>query len=350
MTSPRFAVQHRFVQCLATLAVAAGFAVLLGHAAAREASGQTAEVTGTLVVVNKGANSVTVVDLGSRETLATLPTGRGPHEVAITRDGGRAVVTDYGGRPPNNTLTIIDVPGLRVEKTIDLGRYTRPHGIGFLPGDSLVAVTSEDTRSVVVVRLADGEIVKVVPTDAGGSHMLALVARGDWIYTGNISDNTVSELSLADGQRTRSFGAPTQPEAIGVTPDGREVWVGSNDGGTVSVIDTESGELQEALDGFGWPYRILISPDSRVVLVPDLRSEELRVVDRASRETLGTVSFPDAGPQGIALSEDGATAFQALSQQRRVAIIDLKRLEILGYVDVGERPDGIAYTSRVVER
>jgi DNA-binding beta-propeller fold protein YncE len=335
---PRF-FPHAVVATLAVGLIAAG-----------EAHGQDSEVTGTLVAVNKRASTATIVDLGSGATLATLPTGNGPHEVAITKDGSRAVVTDYGGQAGGNSLTVIDVPALRVEKTIDLGRYSRPHGIAFLPGDSLLAVTSEDARSVVVVRLADGEIVRAVPTDAGGSHMLALIASGERIYTGNISDENVSELSLAQGEHTRTFGAPTQPEAIGVTPDGSEVWVGSNDRGTVSVIDVENGSLEEALDGFGWPYRILPTPDSRLVLIPDLRRDELRIIERSSRQALATISLPDAGPQGITLSEDGRTAFQSLSQQGRVAIIDLEGMEVVGYVDVGDRPDGVAYTSRIVKR
>ncbi|MHC4711616.1 MAG: YncE family protein, partial [Planctomycetota bacterium] len=274
----------------------------------------------TFLLLNNTPSTATIVDVGSGTTLATLPTGNGPHEVVITKDGGRAVVTDYGGQAGGNSLTVIDVPGLRVEKTIDLGSYSRPHGLAFLPGDSLVAVTSEDARSVVVVRLADGAIVRAVPTEAAGSHMLALVASGEKVYTGNIGDNSVSELSLAEGKHTGTFKAPTQPEAIGVTPDGSEVWVGSNDRGTVSVIDVETGALEEALDGFGWPYRILPTPDSRLVLIPDLRRDELRIIDRSSREVLATISLPGSGPQGITLSADGGTAFQSLSQQGRVAI------------------------------
>jgi DNA-binding beta-propeller fold protein YncE len=323
-------------------------AVTLGLIPAGDARGQAVEATGTLVVVNKRASTATIVDVRSGTTLATLPTGNGPHEVAISKDGGRAVVTDYGGQTAGSSLTVIDVPGLRVEKRIELERYSRPHGIAFLPGDSLVAVTPEDARSVIVVRLADGAIVRAVPTEAGGSHMLALVASGERAYTGNISDETVSELSLTDGEHTGTFAAPTQPEAIGVMPDGSEVWVGSNDQGTVSVIDVATGNLEEVLDGFGWPYRILPTPDSRLVLIPDLRGNELRIVDQASRQALATIALPDAGPQGITLSGDGKLAFQSLSQLGQVAIIDMVGMKVVGYVEVGDRPDGVAYTAEVV--
>lgn len=304
--------------------------------------------SGTLVVVNKAASTASVIDVASGETLATLPTGNGPHEVAITGDGRTAVVTDYGGRPGNNTLTVIDVPGLRVARTIDLGEYRRPHGIAFLPGDSLVAVTSEEARAVVVVRVADGSILKTLSTGQGGSHMLAVTGDGATIYTGNIRDGTVSQLDVTTGERTRLFQTPPQPEAITVTADGSEVWVGSNAEGKVSVVDVETGDVDEALDGFSFPYRILITPDNRQVLIPDFRAHELWIVDRATRAVVDAMQLDGAGPQGITLSPDGKTVYHSMSLENRIAVIDLETRSIVRHIDAGARPDGVAYTELVV--
>ena len=82
--------------------------------------------TGTLVVVNKGDATATLIDLGNGKTLATLPTGNGPHEVAVSRDGRGAVVSNYGANSSGSTLTLIDVAALDVASTIPLGRYRRP--------------------------------------------------------------------------------------------------------------------------------------------------------------------------------------------------------------------------------
>lgn len=311
-------------------------------------SARVQELTGTIVVVNKGASTARIIDVGSGRTLATLPTGNGPHEVVMSGDGARAVVTDYGGRPGGSTLTVIDVQALSVERTIDLGEHSRPHGIAFLSGDDLVAVTSEDSRHVVIVRLDDGEIVKVIPTGHPGSHMLAMVASGERIYTSNIGDGTVSELDVAAGSLAGTVNVPPQPEAIGVTPDGSEVWVGSNAEGTVNVIDTASGEVEVALRDFGWPYRILFTPDQSRVLIPDLRGNELRIVDRAERRALHVVPFPDGGPQGITLTTGATHAFQSLSRQGVVKVVDVETGAVVTEIEAGPTPDGVAYTDRVV--
>lgn len=325
------------------------FAVLLLLAAVAPAAAQAPEVGGTLIVVNKGAASASIVDVSSGEILETLPTGDGPHEVVVSSDGSTAVITDYGGRSGGNTLTVIDVPNLAVARTVDLGEHRRPHGIDFMPGEEVVAVTTEQSRHVVLANVETGEIVSELPTEGDVSHMLAIPGSGDLIYTSDIRDGTVTEIEVARGASVRKFQVPVTPEAVGVTPDGREVWVGSNDLGVVSVIDTESGEITQVLEGFGWPYRVVFSEDGETVLLPDLRGNELRIVDVDSRSEKGRVSFPDAGPQSVIFSADGKYAFQSLSQQDRVAVIELGSGAVIGYLPAGYRPDGLAHTARVVE-
>ena len=305
-------------------------------------------LTGTLVVTNKSPATATIIDVASGRALATLPTGQGPHEVVLSADGRTAVVTDYGARENGSTLTVIDVPGMRVVRTIPLGQYTRPHGIAFLPGDSLVAVSSETSQHVVIVAVGAGAVRRAIPTRHQGSHMVAVVGDGARGYTGDIGSNTVTELDLRAGTYVRSWDVPTQPEAINVTPDGAEVWVGSNQTGKVSVVDPRAGTVTTAAEGFGWPYRILFTPDVRTVLMPDMRREELRFVERSSRRELGRIPLPGAGPQGITVTPDGRHAFLSLSTQGRVAIVDVAGRRVVGHIAAGDTPDGVVYSPRVV--
>jgi DNA-binding beta-propeller fold protein YncE len=309
---------------------------------------QVSGLTGTLIVTNKEPSTATIIDVASGRALATLPTGNGPHEVVLSKDGRIAVVTDYfGSTGPGNTLTVIDVPGKRVVRTINLGQYTRPHGIVYLPGDSLVAVTSESTQNVVIVAVSSGEIRKAIPTQHQGSHMVAVTADGKRAWTGDIGSNTVSELDIPSGAYVRSIEVPAQPEAINVTPDGREVWVGSNSTGKVSVVDPATGNVTTAAEGVSWPYRVLFTPDLTTVILPDLRKDEVRFLDRATKRELSRLSMPGAGPQGVTLTPDGRYLLESLSQQARVVVVDMNTWKIVGYIPAGRTPDGIAYTPNV---
>jgi DNA-binding beta-propeller fold protein YncE len=324
------------------------FALCLALASGLPATGtaQVQGLTGTLIVTNKSPATATIIDVATGEALATLPTGNGPHEVVLSKDGRIAVVTDYGtGNAP--TLTVIDVPGKRVARTISLGQYTAPHGIVYLPGDSLVAVTSERTNHVVIVAVASGEIRKAIPTNHRGSHMVGVTGDGRRAWTGDMGDHTVSELDVSSGTYLRSISVPNQPEAINVTPGGREVWVGSNATGKVSVVDPASGNVTTVAEGVSWPYRVLFSPDGKTVVIPDLRNNEVRFLDRASRRELSRLSLPGAGPQGVTITPDGRYLLESLSQQARVMVVDMRTRQVVGHIPAGQTPDGIAYTPNV---
>jgi DNA-binding beta-propeller fold protein YncE len=331
--------------------VACSVFLLAGGAPAARAHAQVAGFTGTLIVTNKSAATATIIDAASGRALATLPTGQGPHEIALSSNGNLAVVTDYGGGGGGGrTLTVIDVPGMRVARTIELGEYTRPHGIVFLPGDSIVAVTSEASRHVVLVNVIEGAVRNAVPTQHPGSHMVGVTADGVHAWTGDMGSHTISLLNLRTGSYVRSFTVPQQPEAINVTPDGSEVWVGSNAEDKVSVVDPQTGNVQTVAEGMGWPYRVAFTPDTRTVLLPDLEGETLRFVDRASRRELGRIAFTGGGPQGITITSDGRYAIESMSRQSRVAVIDIAARTVAGYIPAGPAPDGVVYTTRVLAR
>ena len=307
-------------------------------------------LSGTIVVANKQAATATFIDLESGRIVGTVPTGQGPHELLVSSDGRRAVVTDYGGQGGGRTLTVLDVASASLERTIELGDFRRPHGAAFLPGDTVVAVTAEASRAVVLVQVTDGEIVGVLETGAEGSHMVAATADGAWLYTGDIGSGTVSELDRRRLVKTRSFEAAPQPEAITVSPDGGRVFVGSNSEGTVSEIRTDDGRRREIADGFGWPYRIFLTPGVEQILVPDLSRQELRFFDGASYEELGRLDFAGGGPQGLTLHPNGRHLFLSLSAEGRIAIVDVHERSVVGYLPAGDSPDGIGYSPLTVSR
>jgi DNA-binding beta-propeller fold protein YncE len=299
------------------------------------------------VVLNKEVATATFVDVASGETVATLPTGAGPHELAMTQDGRWAVSTDYA---EGNSLTVFDVSGPAVTRTIDLAEHPRPHGAFFLPGDTVLAVTSEASRAVVLVQPFRGEVLGAISTDAAGSHMVAVTGDGSTLYTGDIAAGTVSRLDAASRRKTAAFDVPAQPEAITVSRDGTQVWVGSNAEGVVSVVRPETGTVEPAVEGFQWPYRILILEERGVVVIPDLRLNVVRFVDYTTHEEVGRIELPDEGPQGVTTTPDGGTLFLSLSRSGQVAVIDLASRRVVRRLEAGRTPDGIGWSPLVLRR
>ena len=345
---------------LALCAIATLSLFTVSGCAARAVPGTPTSVDGgTLVVSNMNDHTVTILDAVTGRTLATLPTGKGPHEVTVSHDGRWALVSNYGVRgEPGNTITVVDVPARTVARTITLGDYRRPHGMAFLPGDSAFVVTSEMSRAVLVVGFADGTVRRVLPSNGRATHMLGLSRDGSRLVTANIADGTISSIRLQGDTTPLVIKVLRQPEGIAIAPDGRTAWVGSNQDSAVVVVDLERGAVLDTLRGFGLPYRIALSADGRRAVVTDPMMANVRVFDAASRKQLATIAIArdslvataevpgSPSPEGVTISPDGRLAFVTLQGRNRAAIIDLDRGAIIATGVTGVWSDGIGYSPR----
>ena len=308
--------------------------------------------SGTILVANMNDDSVWLVDAESGVMLARIETRIAPHEIAVSSDGSRAAVTNYGDqRGPGNLVQILDVARGELVHEITIEGYERLHGAAFLPGDSLLALTSERTGEILIVDAADGSIRRSLATAGRASHMLAL--GGDWIWSANILDGTVSRMDPSGTVDTETWPAGNRTEGVATTPDGREGWTGSMQGGDVVGIDAQTGEEVARVSGLTVPYRLAITPDASMVVVSDPERHVLGVIDRASAtlhpidmataaESAGLGSAPS--PQGFTLSRDGRWAFVSLKSVNQVAVVDLTEREVVAFHETGAGPDGIAFS------
>ncbi|MFZ3329696.1 MAG: hypothetical protein WA197_03635, partial [Candidatus Acidiferrales bacterium] len=90
---------------------------------------QTPTPSPALLVLNKSANQLAIVDPATKQVIARIDTGEGPHEVTASDDGKLAFVTNYGAKTPGHSLTVIDLIAQKEIHRVDLGPLGRPHGI-----------------------------------------------------------------------------------------------------------------------------------------------------------------------------------------------------------------------------
>ena len=116
----------------------------------------------TLLVVRKTGNAVDFMDPGSGLRLAAVPTGNAPHEISVSPDGKRAVVSNYGTREqPGSTVSIIDLEQPQEVRRIDLAPHTRPHGVAWYAADR-IAVTTEGSRHLLILDPEGGKIIRAM--------------------------------------------------------------------------------------------------------------------------------------------------------------------------------------------
>lgn len=324
-----------------------------------------AEPSGTLLVLNKSDDTVSLVDLQTKEIRATLPTGDGPHEVAVSPDGKTAVVTNYGdSQHPGNTLSVIDLPGKKVVRTIELGNYSRPHGVAWLQGDD-VAVTVEASKALLVVSTSEGKVKHAIPTDQVGSHMVAISPKHRRAFTANIGSGSTTVVDLSSNKRITDVATGKGAEGIAVAPDGSEVWVTNRDANTISVVDPATLKITATLEPGEIPIRVKFTPDGTRALISNARSGDVAVFDTVTKKLVGRVPMQAAGeklprndgrplvsqfgdgpvPVGILMPEPLSVAFVANTNADTVTVIDLETLKIVGRLKAGREPDGLGYST-----
>lgn len=327
----------------------------------------------TLIVANKAEATVSLIDVATGEVRATLPTGVGPHEVAVSPDGRRAVVADYGtGDAPGGTLTLIDVAAGNVLSTIDLGEYQRPHGMAW-PEDDALFVTAEAQKVLLRVDPGTGTVVRAYPTGQEVSHMVAVAPDVSRAFVANIGSGTVTAIDLTSGEKLGDVATGEGAEGIAVTPDGARVWVTNRAADTVSVIDAATLKVVETLELGSFPIRAEVTPDGAQVLVSNARSGSVAVIGQSEVEVLRTIAievrvaaqseegaegevdrllrFGDSPvPIGIEIAPDGERAYVALANADQIFILDLEKGVVSGQVTAGREPDGMGYSKVSVSR
>ena len=314
-----------------------------------------------LVVLNKAEASASIISLADGRTIATMPVGDGPHEVAISPDGRWAVAANYGGqRAAGNSLTVLDLQARRPTRTIDLASYTRPHGIAWLPDGKRVVVTSELARALVVVDVPNGRVERAISTGQPG-HLMTLSKDGRHAWTANIATGSMSLVDLDRGVVAKTVVTGKGPEGHDVSPDGRELWAADRTLNRITVLDASTLDSLASVPTGEFPNRVHFTPDGKWVLVSNIRSGTVDVIDAATRQPIDHISFAfdstranptmlgamgrSPQPEGILIAPDGKRAWVALSAMNRLAEVDLSTRKVVRYLTTGQEPDGMGYVA-----
>lgn len=342
---------HRILASTLLAAVAA--LPVAAHAQGAAVPATPGEPAGTILVANMDGNSVWLIDAATGARRAEIATHIAPHEVMLSSGGGLAAVTNYGLREgPGNLVQFIDVASGTLTHEIEVEGYQRLHSAAFLPGDSLLVLSSERTGEALVVGVRDGVIRRKLSTGGRASHMVS--RGGRWLYAANILDGTVSRIDPNGIDSTRVWPAGSRTEGVVATPDGLEGWTGSMDAGVVTGVRGEDGQVVARIEGLQVPYRLAVTPDGATIVVSDPEAGTLVMIDRHAGTIIRSIDINAAAqaqglgatpsPQGFMLSPDGKWAYLSANAIQRVAVVDLTAGEVVRFVVAGAAPDGIAFS------
>jgi DNA-binding beta-propeller fold protein YncE len=320
-------------------------------------------VADSLLVVRKAERAVEFVEPGTGARLMSVQVGSGPHEIAVSPDGRRALVTNYGTPDdPGHTVSLLDLEQPHELVRIDLGAHNRPHGVAWYAPDR-AAVTSEGSRHLLLLDPLAHRVVAEIPTGQSGSHMVVVTRDGQRAFVSNIESGTTTAVDLGSGRKLRDLDTGAGSEGIALSPDGAELWVAAGDAGRITVIDTQTLETRAGFALAGEPIRIVFAADGRIVLVSCAGSGEVVAIDARSRTVTArrhleipiptstlerpadTIAADNPVPLGLAIAADGRSAYVSATRADAVVKLELPGLAVSQTFALPGEPAGLGLTT-----
>lgn len=342
------------------------------------AASSAAEERQRLLVVHQDEGVLTVLDPVSGAPEGTIRVGLGAQQVAVSPDGRRAVVTNRGTEQGGSSISLVDVEGQRLLRTIaltleqhrpEVGRvtveYHRPAGVCFTRDPRRVLVTCETEQALLLIDLEEARVVDAVELEQEKPGRILLDREGRRAFVANEGAGSVSVVDL--GRRrvvaTLETGGGARDLALHPTLD--ELWVTNYGNNSISVVDTQTLEEVFEFPVGACPAGLTFTLDGARALCVNQQEGSLSVFDATQRRLVGDVKLErldeaaaearplgedqtgfgrSALPSAIRLTPDGRTAWVSLSRSDRVAELDVESLEVVRYLDSGARaPLGIAW-------
>ena len=331
-------------------------------------------------MLSKHDHTLAIVDPATLRVVARVPVGDDPHEVIASADGHTAYVSNYGFGA-FHTLAVVDLIAQHEEPLIDLGALRGPHGLVFQQGK--VWFTAEAAKAIGSYDPGSGKVNWIMGTGQNRTHMLYVFPDAQKIVTANVNAATVTVLEHTEGPAGgppppppgaspgQALGAPPLgqggprrmpgppggdwnetvipvgggAEGFDVSPDGKQAWVANAWDGTISVIDLAQKKLTTTVQANArGANRLKFTPDGARALVS--AGPELIVFDVVTQKEVKRLRIGHGGGGGILVQPDGQRAYAAFAEDGFVAVVDLKTLEVVGKVDAGANPDGLAWAVR----
>ncbi len=278
----------------------------------------------SLLVVNQGDTSLSVVDPASAKQVAVIaegtPTMHG-HEITTSPDGRTAYLPIYGnvgvGKPglDGRQMLFIDLPSRKIVGTLDFGHGVRPHQPVYDATRKLLYVTTELDQSVTVIDPQTRKIVGAIPTGQPQSHMLALSHDGRRGYTANVGPGTVSVLDMIGRKTVAVIPISGETQRISISNDDRWVFTSDQTQPRLAVIDTATNKVKEWVPLPGTGYGTAPTPDGRFLLVAVPPTKQVAVIDLASMKVVRNIDVP-SDTAGDPRSPGRQGRLRLLQQQR----------------------------------
>jgi YVTN family beta-propeller protein len=319
--------------------------------------------TARVYVTNSAGDSVDVIDVATNRVVQVIKGIETPHGINFAPDGSKVYVSNES----TSTLDVFDAKSGKLIKKVELSAH--PNNIAVSKDGSRIFVAiARDPGAVDVIDAATLTRTKSIPVH-GRLHNIYVTPDGKYLIAGSIPRKlmTVIDLSTDKIDWEYQFDKGVRPMTIETNPDGstKRIFVQLSDTDGFAVVDfakheevarvklpdLHTGVEMDAGRAAAPSHGIGVSPDGKTLWVTSIPQNAVFAYSLADMSLIGEVALPDlklpgralggAVPNWVTFAPDGKTVYISNAGLRSVSAVDTHAMKLRAVIPVGEVPKRI---------
>ena len=329
----------------------------------RSLSEPSSAATAWIFVTNSAGDTIDVIDPTTNKVVQVIQGVELPHGIAFSPDGTRVYVSNES----ESVLDVVDRKSGKVERKISLS--ARPNNLAITKDGGRVLVGIRTDAGVIdVIDTTSLTRVKSIPVD-GSVHNVFVTPDGKYAVSGSIENRAATVIDLHTEQAVWEvkFDRAVRPMAFETNPDGstNRIFVQLSGFNGFAVVDFAKRlevarfKLPDQPGGFGRvegragtpSHGIGVTPDGKSLWVNSTVANAVFKYSLPELKLIGYAVLPEVHPLGrsptgsvpewITFTPDSKVVYVSNSGAGSISAIDANTLREIAVIPVGEGPKRI---------
>jgi YVTN family beta-propeller protein len=192
----------------------------------------------TVVISNRGDNTVSLMDAKLLRVRATLPVCQQPEDIAILPDSSKAFVACSGSSQVASIALASShgsgaVNNDRVLALLDVGKT--PVSLALKPDGGELMVCDFDSDSISVIETGNDEVGSSALIGQNPTHAV-ITLDNSRLYASNFGSNSVAVYDIDVGRRIATVAVGSRPDGLALSQNQKYLLVLDTQAGDVTVI------------------------------------------------------------------------------------------------------------------
>jgi serine/threonine-protein kinase len=261
--------------------------------------------------------AVTVLDLLSGSTVATIPVPAPPRAVALDHAGTRAYVSCWDDSSTGGWVVAIDMQTHAPTAAIPVDG--QPADLALAPDQRTLWVPRQRAGSIDLVSTDSGTVVRSVPVAPDPVDVTFAAGRA-YVASGEAGVVTLLDAGSATVLATVPVGR--DPRSVAPSPDGSRVAVANHGDSSVSVIDTASDRVAARTPVDGGAEDIAYARDGRYLYTANTDDRSVSAIDASTNQVAATVQV-GGSPTSVVPAPGGRLAYVTLVDESRLLTLSI---------------------------